>query len=406
MLRFALLLPPLLASAANWPTYGGPHRDFTADSKGLANTWPAGGPKQLWSRELGDGYSGIAVDDGKLYTMYRRGNDEVAIALDAKTGTTLWEDAHTAPFDPQMMMEAGPGPHVTPTVVGDRVFTIGILGYIRAFDKNSGKLLWSKDTRKEFPDTIVAERGYASTPLPYKSTLLVPLGGKGQAMVALNQRDGSLAWKSGSFLYSPSSPILIHLGGQEQVVMFSAAHVLGMDPNDGKILWSHPHKTDYNLNIALPVWGEDGVLVISSAYGGGARGLQLKRDAAGQTTVEELWAHKKFRVHHGTMIRIGDLVWGSSGDFGPTPLTAVEAKTGKIVVQDRQVKKSNFVYADGKLILVEDDGTLAMATVSADGVKLLAQALLLKSVSWTAPSLVGSILYVRDRHTIMALDLH
>ncbi len=99
-----------------WPQFGGPHRNFTADSTGLAASWPESGPKKLWSRPLGEGYSGIAVDGGSLYTMYRKGDEEVAIALDAATGKTLWEYAYKAPGG-GMALENGPGPHTTPLIV-------------------------------------------------------------------------------------------------------------------------------------------------------------------------------------------------------------------------------------------------------------------------------------------------
>jgi hypothetical protein len=111
------------------------------------------------------------------------------------------------------------------------------------------------------------------------------------------------------------------------------------------------------------------------------------------------------RVHIGNVVRIGDYVYGSSGDFGPAFLCAIEIKTGKIAWQDRTFSKTSFVYADGKLIMVEEDGDLALATVSPEGVKVLAKAALLSSNAWTVPSLVGSRLYVRDRKVAMALDL-
>src|SRR6266849_9722694 len=126
MLFIALALAGA-AAPPEWTQYGGPHRNFISDSKGLASSWPAAGPKQLWKRELGEGYSGIVVDNGRLYTMYRKGDEEVLVALDAKTGKTLWERPRKAAFRAGMAMENGPGPHSTPVIVGDRIFTVGIL---------------------------------------------------------------------------------------------------------------------------------------------------------------------------------------------------------------------------------------------------------------------------------------
>ena len=163
----------------------------------------------------------------------------------------------------------------------------------------------------------------------------------------------------------------------------------GIDPNNGQLLWQHPHKTSWDLNIALPVWGEDGILVVSSAYGTGSRGLKLTRSGS-TTTVKELWSNNRMRVHHTTMVRIGDYIYGSSGDFGPAPLTAINAKTGEIKWQKRTFPKASFVYADGKFIVVDEDGAVSLATFSPEGPTVISKVHLLESNAWTAPSLAGT----------------
>jgi hypothetical protein len=110
------------------------------------------------------------------------------------------------------------------------------------------------------------------------------------------------------------------------------------------------------------------------------------------------------RVHHGTIIRLGDLVFGSNA-AGPAPLTAVNVKTGEVVWQDRAFPKANFVYADGKLILLDEDGQLALVRVSPQGMRVMAKAPVLEHTAWTPPTLAGANLYLRDRRTIVALDL-
>jgi hypothetical protein len=111
------------------------------------------------------------------------------------------------------------------------------------------------------------------------------------------------------------------------------------------------------------------------------------------------------RVHIGTIIRIGDFIYGSSGDFGPAFLTALDARTGDVAWQDRQFSRVTFLHADGKLIILDEDGVLALAAVSGEGLRVLARAEILTSKAWTVPTLVGSTLYVRDRRTIAKLDL-
>jgi len=89
----------------------------------------------------------------------------------------------------------------------------------------------------------------------------------------------------------------------------------------------------------------------------------------------------------------------------PAPLTAIDVKTGKIRWQDRAFPKSTFIYADGKFIVLDEDGGLSLATFSPEGVKVLSRASLLKQNAWTAPSLAGTKLYIRDRHLLVALDI-
>lgn len=146
------------------------------------------------------------------------------------------------------------------------------------------------------------------------------------------------------------------------------------------------------------------MLFLSSAYSGGSRVLKLAQ-AGGKTTVTELWFNNRLRIHHGTAIRLGDHVYGSSGDFGPAFFSAINVKTGEIAFQDRSFPKINSLYADGKLIMLDEDGNLALATVSPAGLNVISKVSLMKNLAWTAPTLVGTRLYLRDRQSIAAVNL-
>jgi len=390
-------------AAPEWPQWGGPHRNFMSDAKGLANSWPSNGPRQLWGRKLGEGHSSIVVDNGKLYTMYSKGDQEVVVALDATTSKTLWEHTYDAPRAGMNYFEQGYGPHSTPLVVGNLIYTVGATGKMHALDKQSGKVVWAHDLWREYQGTKLG-RGYACSPLAYQNTVIVTVGGPGRALMAFKQKDGTVAWKNQNFDISPGSPIIINVDGQEQLVAFLANEVVGLDPNNGNLFWSHPHKTEWGLNISTPVWGEGNLLFCSSAYNGGSRVLKLTR-AGEKTNVQELWFTNRLRIHIGNAIRLGDYVYGASGDFGPSFLSAVDVRTGKIAWQDRSFSRTSFVYADGKFIILDEDGHLALATVTPQGIKVHAKVELLSNKAWTAPTLVGTKLYVRDRKVIMALDL-
>jgi outer membrane protein assembly factor BamB len=392
-----------IRAQSDWLQWGGPSRNFTTNSKGLAAAWPSTGPKRLWSRPLGAGHSAILVSGNTLYTMYNQGEQEVVIALAADTGKTIWEYKYDAPSPAGMDYEFGVGPHSTPLLVGGLLYTVGATGKLFALDKITGKVAWAHDLWTEYGGTKRG-RGYSCSPIAYKNTVILTLGGPGQALIAFNQKDGTVAWKNQTLDMSPSSPIIVNVDGQDQLIAFLGKVVAGIDPNNGNLLWSHPHVTEWGLNISTPIWGNDNLLFISSAYSGGSRVLKLTQKD-GKTTVEELWFHRRMRLHHSTAIRIGDYIYGSSGDFGPSFLAAVNVKTGEIAYQDRSFPKSNLLLAEGKLIILDEDGNLALATATPTELKVISKVSVMRNLAWTVPTLVGTKLYLRDRHTIMALDL-
>lgn len=396
-------------TAPSWTRWGGPSGDFMVPWTGLASTWPAGGPKRLWSRALGEGHSAIAVESGRLYTQYRplsvtgRSQEEIVTALDASTGATIWEHRYPSATTGVDFSE-GAGPHATPLIAGNKLIVVGSRREFMALDKATGKVLWSHDLIKEYraPDI---DRGMANSPILFNNTILLPIGNRGQALGAFNPDTGALIWKAGHTDYSPASAMVIDVDGQKQAVVFGGDRIIGIDPTNGTELWNHPHRTDWGLNISTPVWNAaDHLLVFSSAYGTGSRALEL-RQASGKTTVKEIWAVSRVRVHIGTIIRVGDTAYMSSGDFGPAFLTAMNVKTGAIAWQDRAFARAQLLYADNKLIILDEDGTLGIATVSPQGLTVLARASILENRAWTPPSLVGRTRYVRDRKTIAAFDL-
>ena len=101
---------PAATIAEDWLTWGGKNRDFIVNASGLADSWPAAGPKKIWSRPLGDGYSAVAEEAGILYTAFRRGSSDVITALDAATGKSIWEYAYENPFTNDYSEAVGPGP--------------------------------------------------------------------------------------------------------------------------------------------------------------------------------------------------------------------------------------------------------------------------------------------------------
>src|SRR5262249_37514077 len=158
-----------------------------------------------WGRELGEGHSSVVADGDRLFTMYSKGEQEFVIALDAATGKTAWEKSYAASTS-GLELEFGKGPHSTPLIVGRLLFTIGVSGRMHCFDKNAGTVVWSHDLWQDYGGSKM-DRGYSCSPLAWKSTVIVTLGGKGQAFVAFDQQSGNVVWKKQDFQLSPSTPI-------------------------------------------------------------------------------------------------------------------------------------------------------------------------------------------------------
>jgi len=398
------ILRKTAGASDSWPQWGGPRRDFHVDAANV-KPWTGNTLQKAWTRKLGDGYSGIVTDgQQRLFTMYREGSDEVVLAASSVTGETIWERRYAAPVLDGFEADQGPGPRATPMVDGELVFTAGVTGIVHALRRDTGAVQWSLDLRKEFGAPIRA-RGYSVSPLAFKDSVILLAGGKGSAIVRLSKHDGKVIWMARDEQIAYTSPFLLTVAGRATPILVTlmAREILGLDPDSGALLWSHPHSNTELVNASTPVAGDDGLLFLSSAYDGGCRTLQVD---PGGDRVRELWSHRLLRIHHANAVRLGATVFGSSGDFGPSPLTALDVKTGKVLWRDRSIGRSNILALDQKrMLLLDEDGVLVLAEPGETGVKVLAKASVQEGLSWTVPTLAGNRIYVRNRTSMTALEL-
>ncbi len=387
-----------------WTQWGGPNRNFQTEASGLKDTWPASGPRVVWKRPLGEGYSSPVVEDGVLYTMYGKRGEEVVMAANTETGATLWEQSAAMTFQSDAQQEMGNGPYATPLIVGNRLFTTGVAGRLQCLDKKTGALLWTQELWTDHQGSRMMY-GYASSPIAYRNTVIVPVGGRGKSVMAFQQADGKVAWGKNDFGNVYSSPILINVGGLEQLAVLMDGAMLAVNPLNGDLQWQIPFKANYSIAVATPVWGPDNLLFVSSEYDAGAKVIALERNGL-ETKATEVWSNIRLRLHHGNAMRIGSAIYFTSGGKGSQAiLSAVDARSGKVLWQERSIAKATFVWADEKLITLDQDGNLMIAYPSTEGFKVAAKAALLTSLSWTPPVLVGTRLYIRDRRSMMAVDL-
>ena len=415
LLTGLLLVASMDNAHAQWPQWGGPNRDFKIENAKLADQWPNDGPKRLWHRELGVGYSSIVSADGILYTMYRKApvtTSEYTIALDAKSGRTIWEHENAAPLDqPPDPRWGGQGPNSTPLIIGDRLYTIGSRSVMHCYDKNDGKVLWRHDLAAEFKAPVSDTTGYSCSPIAYKDMVIVPMDrtrpegdegqkvehDKGQMFAAFDGESGKLVWKNLDFKIGFASPILVRYGDRNQLLLSTEQGLVGVNPDDGSLLWSH---VGAGFSPS-PVWnGADLVFYMSWVDRAIGRTLTLGMEN-GKSTAEELWQSRKVTFALATPVQVGDYLYGATDQA----MMAVNMTTGKRVWVKRGFPTASCIHADGKLIILDEHGKLSLATATPDGLTVHSQCQITERYSLTVPTLVENILYVRDRKHIMALDL-
>ncbi len=406
LIVYAGWLNPGAATAQVWSQWSGPNGDFTVTSGALAESWPAAGPRQMWRRPLGKGYSSLLYRDGRLFTMYRDGDDEIVVALDAGTGAVEWRHHDVPKLWPDMTHAFGLGPNATPILIDDRLVTAGISGRLRCLDADSGELLWQRDLPEDFGRRKrLEEYGYSANPTAYDGRVLVLVGGDKHAVVALNPEDGNVVWASDPGGVSYAQPVILRLAGRDHFVYFSPQGVVALDPATGKTLWKSPIDFNNGNHLTPAVACDDEHLWIGSQFGsGGGRLLRIQR-REGELRAEKVWFDERLRASHWTMIRRGDFIYGSTGGNRVSFLSAFDWKTGKVAWKERGYHKAQALYADGKLLFLTEDGRLVLARVSPQRLEILAEAQVTTSVSWSLPTLIGTTLYLRDEEHVLALNL-
>jgi len=400
-LAVLLCLPVATASAqagGEWPQWRGANRDGISKETGLLKQWPAEGPPLAWKATgAGRGFSSVAVSKGRLYTLGLRGDKEFVIAYDVATGKEVFATAHGSAF----RNDRGDGPRGTPTVDGDRVYSLGGNGDLSAVDAKTGKLLWTMNVLQKFGGSNITW-GISESPLVVGEKVLVNPGGPGASVVALNKKDGSLIWKSQSDRAGYSSAIPLQVGKSNQVIFFTHTRGLGLDLDTGKLLWEYPRAANNVANAATPIARGNRVF-ITSDYGNGGGLVEIKSDASGAVTASEVYFTKEMRNHHSSSVLIGDHLYGYSGSI----LTAMKFDTGEVAWKDRSIGKGSLTYADGMLYLLSENGVVGLAEVSPAGYQERGRFRIQQDSlpTWAHPVVAGGRLYIRDQDTIYAYDV-
>ena len=403
--------------AADWPWIYGPRRDGTSDQKGLLRTWPAEGPKVLWTLPVGVGFGGPAVSGGKVYLLDRdeQVGDKLRV-LDFSTGKELWSFAYDAPGS---FMFAGS--RTTPTVDGEHVYTSGALGDLYAINTRTQKPVWHKNIWKDFGgDAELPRWAIVQNPLIYGNLLIVAPQTSQAGVVAFDKLTGALKWKSAPLSGTAGyvSPSIVKVGEEDHLVMVSAAvgrgrtardgSVYGLDPLSGKVLWTY---TNWQCIIPVPqaVDAGEGRVLITGGYNAGTAMIKVQKKADGSYGVTELFKNPDFGSHTQPPIL-------HKGDFY-SHYTTNERNDGLVAMtMDGQVKwktgqqpafvRGGSILADGLLLMTDGNTKLYLVEPDPTGFKPLASAVVLEpGDNWAPLALVDGKLLVRGQKQLKCLQV-
>jgi outer membrane protein assembly factor BamB len=394
-----LLLGAATAFAADWPHWLGPNGDGSSPEHGLLTTWPAGGPNVLWKVVGGDGYSSVAVAGGRAITLVQRDGAELVLALDAASGKELW----TARVGPAYKNQYGNGPRSTPSIDGQRVYVTSVTGPVLCLKAASGKEVWRRDLLQEFGAKNLTW-GLAASPVVEGNLLLVVPGAKGAGVAALDKRDGKLVWKTGNDKAAYASPVPVTVGGQRQVLFFTAPGLLAVAADSGRELWRVPWQTEFDCNICTPLPIGDRVFVSS----GEDVGCALFR-LSGQGAPEVVWESKGkksvMKNYWANTVAHEGYLYGLAGEFSKViDLRCLELATGKVMWSKTNFGKGAITLADGHLFITTKPGDLVLVRATPEGYQEKARVKVLGE-NRTVPTIAGGRLYLRDRESIRCLNI-
>ena len=383
------------AAAGDWPQFRGPDRDGISEES-IRTAWPESGPPVLWRAPLGKGYSGISEVDGRLYTLYDKGDDTWAVALDADTGREIWRYR----LDDHYRDGQGDGPRSTPTVKDGVVYALSAQAVLAALDAQTGEKIWVKDLGEAY-GARVPTWGVSVSPLVEDGRIYLDVGGPpGYSVMALDKKTGEAVWGSQSDIPGYSAPVIATVDGQRHLVVFTGTRIVGLDPDNGRLLWKRGWETSYDVNAATPIFVPPNRVFVASGYGVGGALLELRRTEGGWSA-EEVWKTRGMKNQFSSSILHGGTLYG----FDDGTLKALDLASAEERWKVRGFGHGSITLAGDHLVVMGERGQLALVEATPEEYRKKAETRIFKGKTWTVPTVADGRMYLRDEKEIVALDV-
>jgi outer membrane protein assembly factor BamB len=344
----------------------------------------------VWDRTIGSGFSSFACQGNRLYTCGTQSGSQVVFCLDAETGETVWQSPIEQEYKESV---GGDGPRATPAIDEDRVYILGARGTLLCLDGGSGEKRWVH--RFSHPPRW----GYSGSVL-IEGNLAIATGGEDDgALAAFDKMTGKPVWRCGDDIAGYATPYPFTFEGTRYVIGFTGKSAIIAEAKTGRLVWHQPWKTDWNVNAASPIY-HDGHLFLSSGYKVGCALFKLRKDGD-KLAADEVWRSRVLRCKFQTPILWEGYLYASD----EKGLHCVDFMTGKQRWEQRRTKHGTLVLADGRLLLLTEDGQLQIAPAQPTAFEPTSTADVLSGRCWTVPVLCGGRLYTRNLERVVCLDL-
>ncbi len=384
------------AAVEPWGEFRGANRDGVYAEGPILTSWPADGLKPLWRQPAGGGYASFAIARGKAFTIEQRRGKEVVVAYDVATGRELWTHGWDAHFQEAM---GGPGPRATPTWHAGRVYALGAAGEFRLLEADSGKLVWSKNILADAKTENIMW-GMSNSPLIVDDKVVVTPGGRGSSVVAYHKHSGARVWGSLDDQAAYTSPAVVTLAGQRQLIVVTASRITGLAIADGRLLWEYPWVTMYEINSAQPIVIDANHVFVSAGYDHGSILLRIHQGDGG-FTAQRVWENKNLKNRFNSSVLHQGHLYG----YDEGILACIVARTGERKWKGGRYGYGQALLAGSHIIVLTESGELALLKATPKSHQEVARFPAIEGKTWNHPAIAGGVLLVRNAREMAAFRI-